>query len=247
MVRRSLLAMTGQELVVILVAVIAAASSSLIAMLQINADGEALGQWKAALVQHEAVYNEAKEMAALVETFFNASLEALSARRRVLKGELTKVEAAKAKMVSQAITPAPRDGGVPEHQQRLWLQVARGRLMRAGCPAHRDAAAHYSELLDALNKELIIVDAHRFAQVKAMLDRESLELEELSRVAAKTFESVRHMEGKMATIAALWPRWFTELQQDEPIYRPMFGPDAKVYHTHDQGVRDYLKRTGKWK
>jgi hypothetical protein len=247
-VLRAVLSLSSRELFVITVGLAWIAAVTLVCALQLHTNHAAIEQWTAARQRRHSSLGAAQEVSTRIEHFFNVSLDAIAVRRNELLGHIDDArrllrERENEHRDQEAGDNSPKADGLADR----WLQMARQRVMRRGCPKHRATASHFDEVLRGLNTrlELTADNTRRFNQLRDELRDHGPEVEELKALTARGTAAIQHMESKMARIASLWPRWFDELEGDAPIYRGLFAPDASVHPSHAEGLKEYLRLTGK--
>ena len=250
MVLSSLLTLSVLELAVVILALAWASSTTMVSVLQLHTNADALSEWQGLVTRRRVSAGITEELENEMSGFINASMDAVHSRKRFLKRRTDAAATLKAKLVRdlqhpERLKPAAGQEGQRESAKDRWMREAKKRVMRAGCPKHRDVQARFSELLEQLSAKMEVSDTAAFRSQVGELDGHEAEMLELMEIAKKSEAAVEHMEAKAAEIAALWPRWFNEAKDDEPIYRGLFKPDAKVFPTHDLGLKEYLRRTGK--
>ena len=260
MVLSTLLTLSVTELAVVILALAWASSTTMVSILQLHTNADSLAEWDGALSRRRAAATVAHDIEDEFGGFVNASRDAVHSRQRFLKRRIDAAAKEKAQLTRDLADPdrlvklrKKRKGHeqagadtAAESDKDKWLRLAKQRVMRVGCPRHRDAEARFSELLEQLGSKLEVSDAAAYRSGKGQLDSHEAEMIELEGTARRAEAAVQHMEAKMASIAALWPQWFEELNGDAPVYRGLFRKDAKLFPTHDAGLREYMQRTGRY-
>jgi hypothetical protein len=255
---RVLLTLSSVELFAVTVMLAWIATMTMTCVFQVHTNEAAVEGWSAARAKRIEARAKALEVSTTMEGFFNATIDAVAARRRVLNAEIAKatkrrqaaasVNAGSAHSSSKAKQQQHANDDEKEAQRvERWLSVARRRAMRRGCPKHREEATRFSELLRDLTSKLEITrgETAGYQQAKNMLFAHETEIHGLDAVVQRSREAAVHLEHKMAQIATLWPQWFNEAADDDPIYRQLFADDAILPRGHAAGLREYRKRVRK--